>query len=461
MTLAAGAGRIDITPPMGVEMCGYGPFEKRQCTEVLDPLYVRALWLDIDDQPLVIVTADLCSVDLSMRNGLAAIVEREYGVEPDRLLLVATHTHSGPATQYLIAWGEPDDAYVKSLPEQMAAAVRLARESAAPARLGATRQRVIGIGHNREQPAFGPLDPSTQLARIDRLDGSPLAALFNVGAHAVTRYPYTSRISADWPALAQAHLSAELGGAEIFFLQGCCGNINGHLMTFGRTDVVNDQLVADMRAGDLAQRLCTQILPALEAIETADAARLDAVLHVAKLPCVLPDRDELLGIIAANEAVAAQQDYDAFPPLNQRLTSETEADRQWRSARFAVDAARRQLDLLDQGDTTADALIHLIRLDEMLIVGWPGEIYVELGLELRQRSPVPLTFVASFANDNVGYIPTPAAYESQGRPHAFGVYPTTSTPRIYGNLPFGPDVGTVLVQETLAAIEQHGMAADG
>ena len=51
--LRAGAAKVNITPPMGVEMCGYGPYLKRQCTEVLDPLYANALWLEANDvQPI-------------------------------------------------------------------------------------------------------------------------------------------------------------------------------------------------------------------------------------------------------------------------------------------------------------------------------------------------------------------------------------------------------------------------
>lgn len=83
---------------------------------------------------------------------------------------------------------------------------------------------------------------------------------------------------------------------------------------------------------------------------------------------------------------------------------------------------------------------------------WPAEVFVELGIEFRQRSPFPLTFAATFANDNVGYIPTPAVYESKGRANDFGSHPRDRTHLLYGRLPFRPDVGRVLVEETLELI---------
>ena len=91
-------------------------------------------------------------------------------------------------------------------------------------------------------------------------------------------------------------------------------------------------------------------------------------------------------------------------------------------------------------------------MGDALIVGWPAEAFVELGLDLRQQSPYPVTFVATFANGVIGYIPTRAAYESQGQPHQFGVYPVGMTPLIYRQLQFRSDVGETLVRETMARI---------
>ena len=452
--IRAGVAELDITPPMGVEMWGYGPYEKRVCTEVLDPLYARALWLESAGDSLLIITCDLCSIDLSVRNAVAERLHEQCAVPEENILVAASHTHSGPAAQPVTGWGECDQGYMAALPGLLVQAALDARSSAGPARVGACRQRIEGVGVNREQTAFGPTDTAAQLLRVDKADGAPLAVMFNFGAHAATRHPYTTRISADWSGLVAAYIKVELQGAIALFLQGPCGNINAHKLTFDRTDLETHLKVGDMRAGDVAQRFGDQVLPALKTVETKPAAELKAIFKTIHLPCVPPDRKELEKTIEANAPVADSMSLDDLRPMHERIEDETPAEVAWRRARFEVDQARRQLELLDSPPCRVEAPLHVMRIGDAAVVGWPGEIFVELGLELRQRSPIPLTFVASFANDCVGYIPTPAAYESQGKPHEFGTYPTSMTPQIYRRLPFRPDVGRILVDETLALLNE-------
>ena len=450
----AGAAERDITPPMGVEMCGYGPYEKRVCTEVLDPLYARALWLECGGQAVAMVTLDACMISGPMHEAVARELSETCGLEETRLLIVASHTHSGPATHFTVAWGKTDPEYLARLPGLLAGAVQDARAAACPARLGSTRVRVDGVGVNREQ-FFAPVDTAAQLLRVDRLDGTPIAVVYNFGAHGVVRYPFTSRISADWPGLASATIRSCLPGVVPLFLQGPCANINGHQMTFNRHDPETCQKVADMRVGATALRFTEQVIPALTSLETDEPApEIQALWKVVDLPCVPPDRAELERIVRENQPVADRMTPEELRPLHERLTDETAAEAEWRQARYLVDSAKLQLDLLAASEPpyVCKAPLQVLRIGGAVHVGWPGEIFVELGTELRQRSPFPLTFVSSFANDTVGYIPTEAVYESKGKPNDFGRYPREMTPLIYGRLPFRHDVGTVLLAETMAML---------
>ncbi len=455
-TLHAGVARVEITPPLGVEMCGYGPYEKRQCTEVLDPLYARALWLAHGEARLLIVSADLCMLDRALRDAAATELAARCGLPATAIMLVATHTHSGPATLNTVAWGAVDPTYRAWLTAQLVEAGAAACAAAVPARVGACRARVEGVGINREQPAIGPLDTAAQLLRVDTAAGQPLAALFNFGAHAVVRYPFTTRISADWPGMAATHLEQALGVEAALFLQGPCGNLNGHAMTFDRTDPRRNQVSCDMRVGDTALHLCAQILPALRGIVTAEVPLAAAWREIA-LPIAPPDPATLQARIAQYRPLADSRTLADLPPLHARLTRETEEETRWRRARFEVDAAEEQLRLLADGALPIAAPLQVLTIGDARLVGWPGEIFVELGLELRQRSPHPLTFVASFANDDVGYIPTAAVFESRGQGNDFGRYPREMTPEIYRRLPFRADVGQVLVEETLGLLRDCGM----
>jgi hypothetical protein len=255
--------------------------------------------------------------------------------------------------------------------------------------------------------------------------------------------------------MASAAIGLELGLAEALFLQGCCGNINGGDLTSGEDDPVVRQQVADMRTGDVAKRFTDQILPALKNSETTSDVTLDARYEHVALPQEPMDAAELERIVVENRPVAEKMTLEELRPLSERYGGrETPEERAWREARYNVDWATHQLELIASGPPyELAAPVQVLRIGPAALVSWPGEIYVEPGLEVRQQSPVPLTFVVTFANGNVGYIPTRAAYESQGRPHEFGAYPTTMTPRIYGRHPFRPEAAEILVTETLRMLE--------
>lgn len=461
LALLAGVAQTDITPPLGIEMCGYGWYEKRVCTEVLDRLYARAVWLEAGGQAVAILACDLCMLDLAMHEAVARQLAAACGLRSRDLMICASHTHSGPATQFTVGWGERDPGYMARLPAALAETVLAARAAAVPARWGAARVRVSDIGVNREQPAIAPLDTAAQLFRLDRAaEGTPLAVLYNFGAHGVARYPFTSRISADWPGLAAAAIADAMGDAPALFLQGPCGNVNAHDMTFNRRAPELRQKVCDMRAGDVARRFSDQVLPALKGLQTSMPPRLRTLWKVIELPCVPSDRAEMERRLREHQPLADSMTLAQLRPLHERLRDETAAEIAWREARWNVDYARRQLELLAAAPPYAcPAPIQLLQLGDAVLVGWPGEIFVELGLELRQRSPFPLTFVASFANDNVGYIPTAAAYESKGKGNDFGRYPRDFTHFVYGRLPFREDVGRMLLDETMGLL--NALAAAG
>jgi len=94
--LKAGVAKVDITPPAGQPMYGYGS-RKSPSISTLDPLYARVLVLDVNGRRLTLVTLDLGQVF-----GPSSL-ERLKRVADDsisHLLVVASHTHSGPAIPF-------------------------------------------------------------------------------------------------------------------------------------------------------------------------------------------------------------------------------------------------------------------------------------------------------------------------------------------------------------------------
>ena len=92
--LRAGVAKVDITPPLGLKMYGYGG-RKDGATRILDPLYARVLVLEAGDKRVALVVCDLG------RPFAPAWIERlrenarnSSGIS--YVLTAAIHTHSGP-----------------------------------------------------------------------------------------------------------------------------------------------------------------------------------------------------------------------------------------------------------------------------------------------------------------------------------------------------------------------------
>jgi neutral ceramidase len=163
-TFRAGFGRVDITPPPGFGLFGYGP-EGKRARGYRTRLYARAMVLEnAAGQAVAVAVADLdvISTLLQRRVALQVLEATEGAIGADRLILSATHTHSGPA-HFLSAWTTNefgsgvagyDPRLVDSLSHGIARAVISAYEGRRPARAGWAIDAVWGHTRNRSMEAY-------------------------------------------------------------------------------------------------------------------------------------------------------------------------------------------------------------------------------------------------------------------------------------------------------------------
>jgi neutral ceramidase len=64
--------------------------------------------------------------------------------------------------------------------------------------------------------------------------------------------------------------------------------------------------------------------------------------------------------------------------------------------------------------------IAAIRIGDAAIVTGPGEIFTEIGLAVKERSPADVTFYAAYSNGCVSYMPTAAEYPLGGYEPTYG-----------------------------------------
>src|SRR5688572_26675066 len=103
-TLKAGAAETVITPPLGVDLTGYGG-RPGPASGVHSDLYARALVLELGDTRLALVALDVLGLDFDLVRQTRMLVEQATGIPGERVLLNASHTHAGPAVNSLRGLG--------------------------------------------------------------------------------------------------------------------------------------------------------------------------------------------------------------------------------------------------------------------------------------------------------------------------------------------------------------------
>jgi neutral ceramidase len=221
--MIVGTSQVDITPRPGIELSGFA-VRPQPSTEVLDPLAVRGLYLEDGEERLLWLHADLVAFDGLFVDEIRQRVERECKIPASRVLLVATHTHSGPASVSANCIGALDPNYLAWLKERflLAACRCLANREECRALLVEGR---VELGVDRRQFASAHTDPRLGAVGLRRGDGTFKAVLLSYSMHPVCLRG--SWISADWPGETARILSEALPGRPtVLVSSGACGNIN-------------------------------------------------------------------------------------------------------------------------------------------------------------------------------------------------------------------------------------------
>lgn len=95
MAMAVSFGKVDITPPVGMPLAGYGVTTPRLATGTHRPLWARCTVFWDNGSPNVIVTVDVLALGPTFNQSVRTQVEA-LGVAKSDFVLTATHTHNGP-----------------------------------------------------------------------------------------------------------------------------------------------------------------------------------------------------------------------------------------------------------------------------------------------------------------------------------------------------------------------------
>jgi neutral ceramidase len=380
----AGVAQVDITPSEPVWMAGYGA-RTNPAVGRLQPLYAKSLALqDPAGKRLVLITTDLVGMQAKFTDGLADEIKTKHGLARDQLMFTSSHTHSGPVLADALdnsVWYPLTPAheqnirrYTELLRGQLLAVVNQALTDLKPARLSWGISKA-GFAVNRREPtptgiinganAPGPVDHDVPILRVESPDGELRAVAFGYACHNTTLADYLW--CGDYAGYAQEYVERAHPGTTGLFFMGCGADANP----------------LPRRTVELCQKYGRQLADAVEAglkneLRPIAGQAFSGFEHV-NLPLdKLPTREEL--------EVQAQ----GKPSYTQRR-------------------AVMLLKVLEQNRRFATSYPYPVQVwqlgPQLTWVALGGEAVVDYSHRLKRELGAS-TWVASYANDVMAYIPS-------------------------------------------------------
>jgi neutral ceramidase len=383
-TADVGAAVEDATPTWSVAMAGFAARRGRS-TGVHDPISVRAIVVD----DTCVISIDVVGLDET----ICADIRSGAPFDDDRVVVTATHTHSGPA----VVIGRLGDGDEQARTLIIEAGIRAAVNAAArrqPAVLEYVDAGALPIATDRRRGGK-PDAAHLQGLRWRSLGGELLCWLVTYPCHPVVLGPDNRELSGDYPSVLRLDLESEAPGSVAVFLTGCAGDVNvGHppsasfsdtadpRRTFAEAARIGSALAGTLRDSDWSSSAAMNEHPVAAAFEEF-TLRLDPLDDAP--PDVLAEewRRRLPGVGDGEAAV-----LDEWIAWSQRPLVGLPA--MW------------------SGSVTA------LRWGPVVVVCLPGEPFLALGTAISAQSTSALCLVVGYANGCPGYLPTADAYTDGG-----------------------------------------------
>jgi len=439
-----------------------------------DPLYAKALVLDDGRTKVAIIAMDATAIGgRRITQGmlddigddflpkLRSRIQKELKIPGSNVLVNASHTH--PPGRMLC---DDDDQVDRTFD-----AVSRALQNMTAVKVGSglgyedriTMNRTLRLKNGKgwtirhtnpcppdeEVAGVGPIDPEIGILRIDRVDGRPLAVVYNFACHPLFG-DARGAITANFPGFASKVIEENLGNdAMALFLQGAGGDI---------VDVLFKDFNRPRDTKPLGIMLGLSALKALMDIRTKDA-KLSVISETIKLPrrIDIPERIKELQQEQAellDSLRCTSLNIKTFLPLyiKYALSPDYPADYSYRYLQdekigadefsamdslnrgniekylkniYAMEKLARIQDKLatlkkhqaindEAGEATIAAEVQGIKIGDCVLITSPAEVLVEVGLNVKKASPYEHTFMAAFSNGYMHYGPPATEYGKGG-----------------------------------------------
>lgn len=416
----AGAATSNITPKIGGSI--NGNMQDGLVKNIHDETHARALVLDDGHIQLAFVVLDLCMVYREVLDKAKQRAHEFTGIPTSHMMMSATHTHSA-GTACGLFQSDPDPAYLEFLVDRAADALIRAYHNRVPAKIawgvgeepgevfnrrwhmkpgtplpnpfGGQDQVKMnpGVGNPNMLKPAGPVDPEVPVVSLQTLDGTPIALLANYSLHYVGGTG-SGEISADYYGMFADQIGKLVGADQSpqhppfvgMMTNGTSGDINNIPWTADKRETFPPYVKMKSVADNLA------------------AASFEAVSNVSYQPWVslAAEQEEItLGVRKPTDAEV-------------RRAEEIVAKAEGPTMKTMEEIYARETLFMKDYPSQVAILLQVFRIGDLAIAAVPAEVFVEIGLELKAKSPFKPTFTIELANGYNGYLPTPAQHKLGG-----------------------------------------------
>lgn len=392
---------------------GFVPFPS---TNIHDELHARCLVLDNGQTKFAIVICDNLGIRKDVYAEVRELVAKETDLSPASILLAATHTHSATPSS--------SETYQPLLIRRIADCIRRANENLEPAKIGwssvdepsevfnrrwyvtdpeLTRNPFGGVDKVRMNPPrgskvlikpAGPIDPEVSFISVQTTEGRPLALLGNYSLHYVGGVN-RGEVSSDYFGIFSNRIGELIGAEQHYshppFVGMMSNGTSGDINNINFPEPGTKRYAQYEKMTEVAEKVAQKVKSAYENVEYNDWVPLGVANRDLTLTVRKPD--------------AKMQAY-----FKKVLAQPNDAEK---FHRYETNYAGRVQNLLDGPDEITIPL-QAVRIGDLGIAAIPFETFVEIGLEIKEKTPFGDAFTIELANDYNGYLPTPEQHKLGG-----------------------------------------------
>jgi neutral ceramidase len=393
--LKAGIAKVDITPTENLYMGGYDESGRPGPSDgVYGKIYIRALVFDDNISRIAFIEADIVDLPSEDYIPVKKLISSQTGITFENIMLGCVHNHSAPY---------PDEKnknsnWSKQLNNKFVSAVKDAITNLEPVKIGGgIGKSTIGMNRRKkmtdttsylsfdennssqsngkyktDKPVKiremegvyrlgsnpkGPIDDEVGILRIDKISGEPKAVFVNYACHGTSLGARNTKISPEWNGHMLEYIEKQIPGVTGIFAQGASGDINPRFV--GGLDGYKDNLD---KTRELGYEIGKEVVKVYSGISTA--------------------RPNKAQIKLVHKDITCPRKYAAV--------------------------------VADFRNTTLDIPTTAIRIDQFTWVTFPGELFHEIGKNVKSMTHARFPFLVGYCNGCLGYLPTQQSHSEGG-----------------------------------------------